>query len=209
MRAAARHGVPVRCVWLEAPLAEAQRNVIARMLAAHGRLLAPGEMARGGDDPTRLAPRVLLAQARQLEVPEADEGFAAVERVAFARQAAGGGAAGRAVAFELVAAHGPAILEEGEPGPRLVFGWLPDGDAPLVATTAGLSVAAAGGSAVDAAACTHPGGPPICWCRPPLPGLLLAFAQRRGVDPARLTVAGNTTAHRQLAAAAGARFEAR
>jgi hypothetical protein len=86
------------------------------------------------------------------------------------------------------------------PGPRLVFGWLPEGDAPLVEATRGLSV--------EVAACTHPGGPPVCWCRPPLPGLLLAFAHRQGVDPAQLLVRGATAAHRQLAAAAGARFVA-
>ena len=27
------------------------------------------------------------------------------------------------------------------------------------------------------------GGPPVCWCRPPLPGLLLAFAFEHGLDP--------------------------
>ena len=30
-----------------------------------------------------------------------------------------------------------------------------------------------------------PAGPPSCWCRPPLPGLPLAFARAHGVDPAR------------------------
>ncbi|HEY2744683.1 MAG TPA: AAA family ATPase, partial [Polyangia bacterium] len=200
LRVAARHGLPVRCLWLELPLVEAQRNVIERMLAAHGRLLAPGEMARGGDDPTRLAPRVQLAQLRALEPPALDEGFAAVEIVPFARTPATGALTGRAVALAALARGGRAILDGGASGPRLVFDWLPDGDAALVEAVRGLGE-------VAAAACTHPAGPPICWCRPPLPGLLLAFAHAAGVDPARLTVVGTTPAHRALAAALQAPFE--
>jgi hypothetical protein len=210
LRVAARHRVRARCLWLDVPLVEAQRNAVERMLEAHGRLLAPDELR--GDDPTRLPPRALLSQARRLELPDEDEGFAAVEVVVFVRRAPSGEHAGRAVALEALARAGPTILDEGEPGPRLVFAWLPDGDAhsaiadapqarngPLAAATAGLDV--------EHAACTHPGGPPICWCRPPLPGLLLAFAHRRRVDPGRLTVVGVSAAHRQLAAAVGARFE--
>ncbi|HXU68678.1 MAG TPA: aldo/keto reductase [Polyangia bacterium] len=198
VRAAARHGLPVRCVWLDVPLVEAQRNAVERMLAAHGRLLAPGEMV-GGDDPTRLAPRVQLSQLRALEPPAADEGFAAIEVVPFARTPSRAPHAGRAVALEALRRAGPAILGGGVPGPRLVFDWLPDGDAALVEATRGLEV--------TRAACAHPGGPPICWCRPPLPGLLLAFAHEAGVDPARLTVVGTSPAHRALAAALHAPFE--
>lgn len=202
LRAAARHGLPARLVWLDTPLVEAQRNAIERMLEAHGALLAPHQLARGRSDPTRLAPRVLFAQARRLEPPEDDEGFAAIERVAFARRAAEGRSlAGRAVALDTLLSAGPTILEEGEPGPRLVFAWLPEGEAALKSATVGLEV--------ETAACTHPAGPPICWCRPPLPGLLFAFAWRQRVDLARLTVVGTSAAHRQLAAAAGARFVGR
>ena len=199
VRIAARHRRPLRMVWLDVPLVEAQRNVVERMLAAHGRLLAPGEMVGRGDDPTRLAPRVQLTQLRTLEPPAADEGFAAIEMVPFARTPPAATGGGRAVALDALRLGGGALLDSGAPGPRLVFGWLPDGDAPLVEATRGLDVAVA--------ACTHPGGPPICWCRPPLPGLLLAFAHAAAVDPARLTVVGTTPAHRALAAAVGATFE--
>ena len=59
---------------------------------------------------------------------------------------------------------------------------------------------------VETAACTHGGGPPICWCRPPLPGLPLAFARRHGVDPGRSLLAGTSTAHRALATALGSTY---
>ncbi len=200
LRAAGRHGARVRCLWLETPLAEAQRNAIERMLEKHGALLEPEALSRGKDDPTRLAPRVLWTQARQQEPPEADEGFDSIERVAFERRPeAGRDRAGLGVALEALVAVGPPVLDRGEPGARLVFAWLPGGDAALAAATRGLPV--------QTAACLHPAGPPRCWCRPPLPGLLLAFARREHIDPARLVVVGTSDAHRKLASAAGARFQ--
>ncbi len=213
LRVAARHGAAVRCAWLDTPVAEAQRNAIERMLEAHGALVPPEELARGADDPTRLPPRAINSQAQKIEAPELDEGFASVEVVPFVRRARPGhDRAARAVALESLVAHGPAALDGDEPGPRLIFAWLPDGDAPLVeaaknlASTLNAENPANPKFTVETAACTHPGGPPICWCRPPLPGLLLAFAWRHRVDPARLTVVGASAAHRRLAAAAGARF---
>jgi aryl-alcohol dehydrogenase-like predicted oxidoreductase/adenylate kinase family enzyme len=212
VRIAARHGVPVRCLWLDTPLVDAQRNVIERMLSAHGRLLSPDEM--NGDDPTRLPPRALNNQVRQLEPPEDDEGFARLERVPFEMKhvlvevehvsispevvgvAAAAAVAGAACAVA-VEALSPGLHPE-LVGPRLVFAWLPDGEAPLHAATAGLNV--------ETAACTHPAGPPLCWCRPPLPGLLLAFARRHGIDLRKLTVLGTSTAHRKMAEAAGCPF---
>jgi aryl-alcohol dehydrogenase-like predicted oxidoreductase len=182
---AARHGVPVRGLWIEVSLAEAQRNVIDRMLAAHGRLLAPEELDGA---PDRLPPRVLYSQSRQLEPPELDEGFTTLEIIRFSRTHGAGGA-GRAVALDVFE---PSLIE----GPTLVFGWLPEGETRLHEVTRGHEV--------TRAACTHPGGPPICWCRPPLPGLLLQFMHQRRLS--QLTVFGCTPAHRQLAAAIGAPF---
>jgi len=54
--------------------------------------------------------------------------------------------------------------------------------------------------------CRHGGGPPICWCRPPLPGLVLALAHAHGLDPTTSELWGTSRAHRALAAAVGARF---
>ncbi|MCC7541180.1 MAG: hypothetical protein IT379_33485, partial [Deltaproteobacteria bacterium] len=56
--------------------------------------------------------------------------------------------------------------------------------------------------------CPHGGGPPICWCRPPLPGLVLSLAHGRALDLAASTLIGTSAAHRALAAAVGMRFVA-
>ena len=199
VRAAARHGARVRCLWLETPLAEAQRNAIERMLEAHTVLLGPEELSRGRGDPTRLAPRVLWRQARQQERPDADEGFHSIEQVAFERRPeAERNGAGVAIALEALVVAGPSVLDRGGPGPRLVFAWLPGGGDALSTATRDLPV--------EIAACPHPAGPPLCWCRPPLPGLLLDFARRHRIDPARLMVVGTSAAHRKLASATGAPF---
>jgi len=59
---------------------------------------------------------------------------------------------------------------------------------------------------VEGASCPHPGGPPACWCRPPLPGLPLAFAHRHQLDPMQSVLIGVTSTHRRLASALGARY---
>jgi histidinol phosphatase-like enzyme len=61
---------------------------------------------------------------------------------------------------------------------------------------------------VRAALCPHGGGAPSCWCRPPLPGLALAFARAAGVSPAGSIVVGSRPTDRTLAAALGARYVA-
>ena len=89
--------------------------------------------------------------------------------------------------------------------PHLVFDWNPDGNRDgLDAAAAHVADGASG--TVESALCPHPAGPPICWCRPPLPGLPLAFARAHGVDPARSLLIGTGAAHRGLAAALGASY---
>jgi len=181
---AARAGVPVRGVWLDIPLHEAQVNVILRMLAAHGRLLEPEEL-RAGRDNTALSPLAPLRLWRTLEVPGEEEGFAALELRPFVRRATSG-APGRYAALELGLAD------------AVPFAWLPEAGPQEVAAA----------RARGALICPHPGGPPACWCRPPLPGLLLAHAAAHGVDLARSEVHGRSEALQVLAQVLGARWVA-
>jgi aryl-alcohol dehydrogenase-like predicted oxidoreductase/predicted kinase len=204
--AAARHGAAVRCIWLDTPLAQAQVNLVERVLDRVGSLPGPDalrDLARR--EPGLLAPTSQMRTVRELEPPADDERFASVERRPFEPRPR----AGRAGLFVAAAAVGrdgweAAVAGAGE-APVLVFDWSPDGDrAALDAAAAQLAGAVSG--PVSTALCPHPGGPPRCWCRPPLPGLLLAFAREQGVDPARSLVVGTGPAHRSLAAALGARY---
>ena len=63
------------------------------------------------------------------------------------------------------------------------------------------------GGDVDVACCPHDAGPPVCWCRKPIPGSVLEFATRRGVSLARSIVVGASAADRTMAERIGARFE--
>ncbi len=204
VEAAGRHRVPVRCVWLDTPLAQAQVNLVERLLERLGSLPAPDELRElARREPGVLAPTSQLRAVRELEPPAADEGFAAVERVPFERVATARGRPGVLVAAAALRRPGwERALEGGDRGaPHLLFDWSPDGIAPAAAV-----LEAVAGGPVESALCPHGGGPPSCWCRPPLPGLPLAFARAHDVDLARSLLVGAGPAHRTLAAALGARY---
>ena len=59
------------------------------------------------------------------------------------------------------------------------------------------------GLPLDVLYCPHGAGPPVCWCRKPLPGLGVVFIQRHALDPARCVYVGAG------AAGSGLRAEAR
>jgi aryl-alcohol dehydrogenase-like predicted oxidoreductase len=207
--AAARHGLPVRCIWLDTPLAQAQVNLVVRLLDRFKKLPTPEEVrAAGRREPGLMLPTSQMRTLRELEQPSLDEGFAAVERVPFVRDSSPrAGTAGVLVAAGALPQDGAAAtLASVEPNaPHLVFDWRPDGTEDDIADLEA-EVARHVSGPVEGAVCPHGGGPPRCWCRPPLPGLALAFARRHGLDPGELRVIGASAAHRTLARALGARY---
>jgi aryl-alcohol dehydrogenase-like predicted oxidoreductase/predicted kinase len=200
VEAARRHGVAARCVWLDTPLAQAQVNMVERLLDRFGTLPTPEEL-RTAREPGLLAPTSQMRAARELEPPSADEGFAAVEQVPFVRRPA---AVERSAVFVAAAAAGAYVPDDPDV-PHLVFDWSAGGDR-AVLDAAVLSLRRIVRGPLEGALCPHPGGPPACWCRPPLPGLPLAFARAHRVDPARSLLVGTGAAHRTLASALGARY---
>ena len=208
LEAAGRHGVPARCVWLDTPLAQAQVNLVERLLERFGSLPTPGELRLAAkSEPGVLAPTSQMRALRELEPPAADEGWASVEQVPFERAPSADARAGVFVAAAALREPGwEQALEQGDPSaPHLVYDWNPDKDAATLETAAALLSEKVSGP-VETALCAHPAGPPICWCRPPLPGLALAFARAHGVDPARSVLVGSAPAHRTLATTLGARY---
>ena len=207
--AAGRYKFPARCIWLDTPLAQAQVNLVERLLDRLGSLPTPEELrvlSRRGDGV--LAPTSQMRALRELEPPSTDEGWADVEQVAFARRPAPD-AAGVGVFVAAAALTQPgwteAVARAQPDAPHLVFDWEPDGSVEaLDAAAAGLAAAVSG--PVQSALCPHAAGPPACWCRPPLPGLVLAFARAHQIDPSHSTLIGARPAHRTLAATLGARY---
>ena len=205
---ARRHGAPARCLWLDTPLAQAQVNLVERLLERLGTLPGPDELralARRGDGV--LAPTSQMRTLRELEPPSIDEGWAQAQRLPFARtRPPDATKAGVFVAARALERPGwrEALSPAEADAPHLVFDWQPDGGVDAL-DSAVAALASVVSGPVAGALCPHGAGPPACWCRPPLPGLALAFARSHDVDPARSTLIGAGPAHRTLAAALGAR----
>ena len=205
---AARHGVAIRCVWLEISLADAQRNVVERVVELRDTLPSPEEVRQFNGRDGLLSPTAQMRALRELEPPVAGEGFMSIERVPFVRALAPPGGSAAVFIAASAAAHADlarALHAEEADTPRLVFDWQPDGDSALLeraaATVRGVSRAT-----VDASLCAHPAGPPVCWCRPHLLGLVLHFARHRGIDPASSVLIGTSSTHRSMAANLGCRY---
>jgi aryl-alcohol dehydrogenase-like predicted oxidoreductase len=212
-----RHGVPVRCVWLATPVADAQVNVITRLIEIHGSLPTPQVIReRGRDDPRYFGPDAQFRYERAVERPTIDEGFTALEERPFVRQSTPN-AGRRAIIIDfddLSRSHGEALRQ------YVADGWLLFAHAwrPRVARGEMTSAAVddefarardALGVDITFAYCPHDAGPPICWCRKPLPGSVLEFALRRGVALERSVIIGHSAADRTMADRLGATFRAR
>ncbi len=206
---AQRHGARARCVWLDTSLAQAQVNLVERLLARFGSLPTPGELRDAAKhEQGLLAPTSQMRAFRELEPPSADEGWESVDEVPFEREpSAKQGRPGVLAVAGAVArpGWGEAVGAGDRATPHLLFDWSPVGDDTALRAAAARLTAAVEGL-VETAFCPHPAGPPTCWCRPPLPGLALAFARRHKVDLTQSLLVGTGPAHRTLASTLGSRF---
>ena len=206
--AAAEHGRRTRCVWLDTPVEQAQINLVARLLDRFGELPDPATLRDAARaEPGLMLPTSLLRTVRELEPPTTDEGWHAVDRIAFARRPSHTTASAVFVAAQIFSQPDwREAIARGDPRCRhLVFEWREGGTSADLDDVAALLMTVID-APVEVAICPHPGGPPSCWCRPPLPGLPLAFAHRHQLNPARSVLVGLTSTHRRLAAAIGARY---
>jgi histidinol phosphatase-like enzyme len=60
---------------------------------------------------------------------------------------------------------------------------------------------------IDFTYCPHDAGPPVCWCRKPIPGSVVEFAMRRGVSLTSSIVVGRSAADRTMADRLGAEYQ--
>jgi hypothetical protein len=211
---ATRHRAAVRCVWVDTPLAQAQRNLVERLLDRFGSLPDPDELRLfARSEPGMLLPTRQMRAFRELEPPSTDEGFIAIERISFVRAPKSSGdnhpPEGVFVAAAVLSRENwKDAVGRGAPGtPHLLFDWRPEATVDVLDVDAARLSAEVSG-AVSSALCQHAAGPPVCWCRPPLPGLPLAFARLHGIDPSRSIVIGAGPAHRTLATTLGAGYVA-
>ena len=227
------HGLPVRCVWLDAGLEEAQVNAATRMVARYGRLLEPAEMREAvKTDPGAFAPSVQFRHRRELEPPSLDEGFSRVDVVPFRRRP-DPARTGRAVFVwcegglwqshsgrrtpssaddaAILPGRREALRRHHEEGFVIVgLSWQPEIDEGTTSATevdAGLArMRERLGVPIDVLYCPHGAGPPQCWCRKPLPGLGVVATFRHALDPARCLYVGQEATDRAFARRLGFDF---
>jgi histidinol phosphatase-like enzyme len=167
-----------------------------------------------------------------MEPPAEDEGFASIERMAFER-AIEPDHAGRGLFVQIEGvlrasksgARAPLdrddLVVQRERGARLAdhrargfflagFSWQPaiaEGEATEAEVRACFDATARELDVdIDILFCPHGGGPPRCWCRPPLPGLILWHLERHRLDPSRCMLVGASSADRTVAGALGMPF---
>jgi len=217
IQAAARAGLPVRCVWLQTSVEDAQVNAVGRMLSRYGKLLTPEDMRLAvRTDVSAFGPAVQFRYERSLEPPDPEECFAAIDTVPFQRRH-DPSARNRALIVwcDGVLARSrsgqrspssPDDLEVVEPGGEILRRYAADGW-PLLGLAWRPEIAeekmssaevdacfdrmiSALGVTIDVKYCPHGGGPPVCWCRKPLPGLGVVFVRQYQLDPAQCIYVG-------------------
>lgn len=230
IEAAWLRGICVRCIWLTTDVANAQINSIERMIEVHGKLPTPETIReRGRSDPRYLLPDAQFRYEKTLEPPTLDEGFESIERRAFVREQPIADERSRSVILDLddlLGRDAPVLCASEvllDPQRRdalrrrsadgwllFVHAWRPRvarGETTLEEVSA--CFAALGeqlGVPIETACCPHDAGPPVCWCRKPIPGSVIDFAIRRGVSLQRSIVVGSSAADRTMAERIGADF---
>jgi aryl-alcohol dehydrogenase-like predicted oxidoreductase/histidinol phosphatase-like enzyme/predicted kinase len=216
--AARRLGFAARCVHLSTSIEEAQVNVVRRLLARHGALLAGEDLRRAArTDVNAFAPTALFRMQRELEPPAPAEGFSRVDTVPFERRwpadhvhralfvwcdgillrgRAGARTPVSADDVELVPGRADVLRRHRDDGWRIIgLSWQPeiaDGTRTAADVDAVLErMRTLLDADMEILYCPHAAGPPVCWCRKPLPGLAVLALERHRLDPARCLYVGD------------------
>ena len=210
VQAAWKMGLPARCLWISTGIEDAQLNAVTRMVVRYGRLLMPEEMkAAQKTDVSAFGPSVLFRYQRELEPPDPSEGFSRIDVLPFerrhdkqstnravivwcdgvlARSRAGDRTPATPDDLEIVEGRADVLRRYDQEGWYILgMSWQPE----IAAKTRTYEqvfetfahMRSQLGVEMDVEYCPHEGGPPICWCRKPLPGLGVVFIQRYRLDP--------------------------
>jgi aryl-alcohol dehydrogenase-like predicted oxidoreductase/histidinol phosphatase-like enzyme/predicted kinase len=209
IRAASARGFPVRCIWLATSVEDAQTNAATRIVSRYGRLPDARELRElGKGDVAELRPSVQFRYQRELEPPDAAEGFSRVDVVPFERRRdpsytnravivwcdgvllnsrSGGRMPLTADDVDVVTGRAAVLRRYSDEGWRLLgLSWQPQ-IAHGTQTADGVDAVLARmkellGVDIEVEFCPHAAGPPTCWCRKPLPGLGVLFVHRHRLD---------------------------
>jgi predicted kinase len=200
VQTAARLGLPVRCVWLSTGIEAAQVNAAWRMVSKYGRLLEPDEMRKAiKRDINSFAPGAQFRSQRELEPPDPSEGFSRIETMPFERTHDSAMTNKALIVWcddvDLFVERASVLRRYHDEGWTLLgLAWRPQiADKTMTREQADASFARVRellAVPIDILYCPHGGGPPVCWCRKPLPGLGVVLIQRYQLDPAQCLYIG-------------------
>jgi predicted kinase len=193
-------GVPIRCIWLATTVDDAQVNAVTRLITRYGKLPDESELAvLRRTDVAAFPPTVLFRYQRELEPPEASEGFSRIDVLPFERRQ-DPAHVNRAVIVwcddaTALASHASALRTYQDEGWKLcLLSWQPSIAAGKTTHADVRAIFAAAiereGLTMDVDFCPHGAGPPRCWCRKPLPGLGVQLIHRHQLSPRRCLYIG-------------------
>jgi len=181
-------------------LEAAQVNAAWRMLSKYGRLLEPDEMRKAAKrDVNSFAPGAQFRQQRELEPPDSSEGFSRIETMPFERTHEPSMTNKALIVWfddiDVFVGRVPALRRYHTEGWTLLgLAWRPQvADKTMTHEQAEAEFARMRellAVPIDILYCPHGGGPPVCWCRKPLPGLGVVLIQRYHLDPAQCVYVG-------------------
>ena len=197
-----------------APQPPAREHSDSALFGTPGRGL---RAAMRGGDVSAFPPGVQFRYQRELEPPDPSEGFSSIETMPFVRRQ-DPSFVNRAVIVwcdgvllrsraglrmpqkdddvEVSPDRGAILRRYAEEGWKVLgLSWIPEiserAMTPADASAVFARLRELVGVAIEVEYCPHPAGPPVCWCRKPLPGLGVVFQQRHRLDPSQCIYVGS------------------
>jgi histidinol-phosphate phosphatase family protein len=228
---AKRNAVPVRCLFLETTIEEAQVNAVLRMIRLRGKLLMPDELKRE-KDPNLFPPAALFAYRNSLERPQAAEGFAAIETIPFKRiddqsysnkailldydgtlrkTKSGAKYPKDPDDIEILPGRAEVLKRYQNEGYRLL-GVSNQGDVARGKLTAEEAMACFRrtnellGIDIEIGFCPHNPAPISCYCRKPMPGIGVAYLEKYKLSRKDTLMVGDMTSDKTFASRVGIRY---
>jgi histidinol phosphatase-like enzyme len=187
-------------------------------VSRYGRLLPPEELRETAKrDTAAFAPTAQFRYQRELEPPDPSEGFAHVEVMPFERRLdpslvnrglivwcdgvlwrsrAGSRTPSSPDDVDVIPGRAEILRQYESDGWRMLgMSWQPEiADETNSSTAVDAAIARLRellGVAIEVEYCPHAAGPPVCWCRKPLPGLGVLFIHRHKLDPSQCIYVGS------------------
>lgn len=231
---AKKYNVPVRCVFLDTSIEDAQYNVCQRMIERYGKLLMPEDIAvMSKTDPNMFPTAVLFKYRKELEKPSTSEGFAKVEIRKFVRRPQGDAYKQKAVIFdydgtlrttksgnkyptdpddiEILPGRSEVLRKMLANGDKLL-GVSNQGDVARGKLTVEKAIACFErtnellGVNIEYAFCPHNPAPIQCYCRKPQIGLGVMFIEKYKLNKTQISYVGDMTTDKTFASRLGIQY---